>query len=256
MEVQPMMMLGKKPATYDERDLQFAHYLDPAFALPPHPLNFGHEQAFPAKGWGMLGNDRAGDCVFAGGAHETMLWNAEAKNIVPFSDACVLSDYSALTGYDPSDPSTDQGTNVRDALKYRQKTGLIDANGVRHKIGAYVALEPGNLQQLLEALYLFGAVGGGFKFPDSAMKQFNKGKFWSVVPGANIEGGHYVPVVARRSLIVGVTWAQTQPMTTTWYKVYNDEAWAILSPEMLSSGKSPEGFDLPTLISDLKEVAV
>jgi hypothetical protein len=31
-----------------------------------------------------------------------------------------------------------------------------------------------------------------------------------------------------------------------------DEAWAILSPEMLTAGKSLEGFDLAQLQADLK----
>ena len=35
--------LGKKPATYDKRDFQFAHYRTAA-PLPPHPKQFGHEK--------------------------------------------------------------------------------------------------------------------------------------------------------------------------------------------------------------------
>jgi hypothetical protein len=40
-------------------------------------------------------------------------------------------------------------------------------------------------------------------------------------------------------------------MTVQFYAKYCDEAWAILSPEMLDAGKSPEGFDLIQLQSDL-----
>jgi hypothetical protein len=36
-------------------------------------------------------------------------------------------------------------------------------------------------------------------------------------------------------------------MTSQFYKTYCDEAWAILSPEMLKTGKSLEGFDLAQL---------
>jgi hypothetical protein len=143
---------------------------------------------------------------------------------------------------------------VRDALNYRRKTGLIDAAGNRHKIGAFLALEPGNVDHLLEALYLFGIVGIGIQFPDSAMDQFNAGKPWSVVAGARIEGGHYVPLVAKRSNLECVTWGRIQPMTSQFYAKYCDEAWAILSPEMLKGGKSPEGFDLAQLQTDLNAV--
>jgi hypothetical protein len=252
--------LGKKPATYDKRDLQFAHYRTTA-PLPPHPKQFGHEKLVAASAWQMLGNgpdntvsqgfQGAGDCVFAGGDHETMLWTLEGGAPAQFTGANAISDYSAVTGYNPKNPKSDQGTDVRQALKYRRSTGLIDAAGKRHKIGAYLALEPGNTDHLLEALYLFGVVGIGIQFPDSAMDQFNAGKPWSVVQGARIEGGHYVPLVAKRSNLECVTWGRIQPMTSQFYAKYCDEAWAILSPEMLKSGKSLEGFDLGQLQTDL-----
>jgi len=262
------LKLGKQAATYDKRDLLFAQYRT-AEALPAHPKHFGHENLVGATAWQMLGNGPdnsvspgyggAGDCVFAGGDHETMLWTLEGGSPAKFTGTNAIADYSAVTGYDPTAPldadgnnPTDQGTNTRDALSYRQKTGLIDAAGQRHQIGAYVALELGNLDQLLEALYLFGAVGIGIRFPDSAMDQFNAGKPWSVVPGPMPTEGHYIPLVAYRSHLECVTWGRIQQMTTQFYKTYCDEAWAILSPEMLNSGKSLDGFNLPQLEADLK----
>jgi len=252
--------LGKKPATYDKRDLQFAHYRTAA-PLPTYPKQFGHEKLVAANAWQMLGNgpdntvspgfQGAGDCVFAGGDHETMLWTLEAGSAAKFTGATAIADYSAVTGYNPKDPNSDQGTDVREALKYRQNTGLVDAADSRHKIGAYLALEPGNVDHLLEALYLFGVVGIGIQFPGSAMDQFNAGKPWSVVQGAQIEGGHYIPLVAKRTNLECVTWGRIQQMTSQFYAKYCDEAWAILSPEMLKSGKSPEGFDLAQLQADL-----
>jgi hypothetical protein len=261
--------LGKKPATYDKRDLTFAQYRT-SEPLPSHPKHFGHEKLVGANAWQMLGNGPdntvvkgfkgAGDCVFAGGDHETMLWTLEGGNPAKFAGANAIQDYSAVTGYDPNAPNgpdgnpTDKGTVTRDALKYRQKTGLIDDTGKRHKIGAYVAVEPGNLDQLLEALYLFGIVGIGIKFPGSAMDQFNDGKPWSVVAGAEIEGGHYIPLVAYRKNLECVTWGRIQQMTTQFFKTYCDEAWALLSPEMLKSGKSIDGFNLAQLQQDLKAI--
>jgi hypothetical protein len=264
------LKLGKKPATYDKRDLLFAQFRT-AEALPSHPKHFGHEKLIQAKAWQMLGNGPddtvgqgfggAGDCVFAGGDHETMLWTLETGKVTKFTGANAIADYSAVTGYDPKAPPdengdnpTDQGTNVRDALNYRLKTGLVDVNGTRHKIGAFVALELGNLDELLEALYLFGIVGIGFRFPDSAMDQFNAGKPWTVVPGPEPREGHYVPFVAYRKNLECVSWGRIQKMTPGFYKKYCDEAWAILSPEMLVQGKSLEGFDLARLQACLKEL--
>jgi hypothetical protein len=244
------LKLGKKPATYNSHDFRFMHYR--RGTLPSHPPQFGHEDIFGTDAWGILGNDTAGDCVFAGADHETMLWTGEAGSPVTFEADNAISDYSAVTGYDPAKPETDRGTDVRQALQYRQLTGLIDAKGTRHKIGAYLALEPGNTDDLLEALYLFSAVGIGLEVPESAIYQFNAEQPWSVVHGRpQIVGGHYVPLVADRGNLVCVTWGRLQQMTLQFYKKYCDEAWAILSPEMLKGGLSLEGFDITQLQIDL-----
>lgn len=238
--------LGKAPATSDGRDLMFERYR--TAPLPKHPAKFGHEGL--VKSWGMLGNDRVGDCVLAGGGHETMLFNAEGGRTVNFTDKNAIADYSALTGYNPKDPSTDRGTNVRDAMKYRQKTGLIDAVNVRHLIAAYVAIEPGNPERILEALWLFGAVGIGIQVPSSCMDQFDKGKPWSVVRGSPIEGGHYVPLVAKRDMLYCVTWGRLQAITDAFIAKYCDEIWVPISKEQLVNGKSPEGFEYDALYQD------
>lgn len=241
--------LGKKPATEDARDFKLAALTDLA-ALPTPPARFGHGTMYHSTGWQMLGNDRYGDCVFAGAAHETMETNRLARRDVVFDDDAVLSDYAAVTGFDAADPSSDQGTEVRAALSYRRHTGVVDANGKRHKIGAYVALDPKDWQQLMQAVYVFAAVGIGFDFPDSAMEQFDDGDPWDVVPGATIEGGHYVPVMGRSSLHVAgvVTWGRRQAMSQAFYEAYNDEAWAIVFPEELrTNGLNERGFDLAGL---------
>ena len=124
--------LGKREATKDSRDLCFSSYR--TGPLPPHPKTFGHEGAVTL--WGMDANDTVGDCVCAGAAHETILWTTETGHPATFTDASVLSDYSAVTGYNPDDPNSDQGTDVRTYLKYRAKTGILDGHGARHKSGA------------------------------------------------------------------------------------------------------------------------
>lgn len=249
--------LGKAPATHDSRDLRFTEFVDGVGSLPKHPMRFGHEQTIGADAWGMLGNDVAGDCFFAGSAHEHMLLERAGGALNPptFRTDDVLGDYGALTGYDPHTGANDNGTVLREGLGYRRKTGLLDANGHRHKIGAYLALDPGNWDHLLEAVYLFGAVGIGLEFPASAMDQFNEHRPWDVVRGSSVEGGHYVPLVAKRGRLVCVTWGKSQEMTRRFYSRFCDEAWAYVSPEIVSaSGRTPEGLDLQGLQAALAQV--
>ncbi|WP_407308123.1 hypothetical protein [Desulfosporosinus sp. SB140] len=247
------MKLGKRPYIPSEKDLLYRNYR--GTTLPPIPASFGHQSL--VSDWGMLGNDTVGDCVIAGSDHEAMLWTAEGSTEASFTVSNAISDYSAITGYNPNDPNTDQGTDVRTALQYRQKTGTIDVSGKRHKIAAYLLLDQSNLlNELLESAYLFSAVGIGINFPDSAMDQFNNGQPWSVVRGSQIEGGHYIPVVGYDgSYIYCVTWGQVQKMTVDFLTTYCEEAWAILSQEFINGkGVSPEGFNLAQLQADLAAI--
>jgi hypothetical protein len=138
------LRLGKKPAAPRPTDFKFAEFAG-AIKLPTVPSRFGHGTAY--ANWEMLGNDRYGDCVWAGAAHEHMLFNKVVSgHDVPFDDDAVLADYAAATGFDRNDPSTDNGTDVHQALDYRRKIGIADTNGTRHKIGAYVSLDPKDWQ--------------------------------------------------------------------------------------------------------------
>lgn len=252
---------GKKDPTYDKRDFRYAQLAKSVAITPPN--NFGHGKSF--ADWGMLGNDKYGDCVIAGGDHEVMLLNNLAAGgqtgleVVKFTEDNALSDYSAVTGFKKDDPSTDQGTEVRQALKYRQSTGLIDSQGKRHKIAAYVSLEPGNVAQLLQATFIFEVVGIGFQFPESAMDQFNEGKVWSVVSNAPINGGHYIPIVGRPQpgYLGSVTWGQRQIMTEGFYKKYCDEAWGLITLEELNkrTQKNWGGFAWKDLEEDLRRIS-
>lgn len=251
--------LGKTAARPDSVTLKFSDYLTTALPAIPKKVT-GHSSLVTAD-WGMLGNDSYGDCVWAGAGHETMLWNAEQKKIVSFTDKSVLSDYSKVTGFNPNDPNSDQGTDMQKAASYRLKTGVLDSAGKRHKVDAYVALDAGDIDQLRAAIYLFGAVGVGVNFPSPWMDLFNEGKVWGYKAAykKQIDGGHYIPAVASASPtgnITVLTWGQTQLMSATAYKNFNDESIAYVSVEALNaSGKSLEGFNITQLLADVKAVS-
>ena len=258
--------LGKQPVAPQPTDLQWSA-LGANVTLPNAPTRFGHANLF--QDWWMLGNgpddsvepgfQGAGDCVWAGAAHEHRLINKLVHQVdVQFSGENVISDYSAVTGYVIGDPSTDNGTDVHKALDYRRKIGVLDAQGVRHKIGAYVAIDPKDWNHLRQAAYIFGAVGIGFQFPNSAWGQFDNGQPWDVVAhdGGN-DGGHYVPIMGAPSAdkVGVVSWGKRQEMTRAFYERYNDESWVYITPEELNqSGAGFHGFDMATLNSFLSKL--
>lgn len=247
------MKLGKLPARKGAISFKLSKYAA-VNDLPIPPAHAGHSDS--VSDWqGMLGNDRYGDCVFAGAAHETILWNKANARTVNFADRNVLRDYAAVTGFDPADPSSDKGTDVQLAASYRRTVGLSDVVGTKHKVAAYLAIKAGDADELKAAVYLFGSVGIGLAFPSSAMEQANAGEPWTVVASATIEGGHYVPVVGYDAdFIYCVTWGKVQKMTWDFFAKYCDEAVAYVSDEYLTQDFTPEGFDLTTLLKDLAEL--
>lgn len=252
--------LGKQPATVDERDIKFSA-IKAGITLPSPPANFGHGSIFKdgegATDWEMNGNgpdntvvegfQGAGDCVFACGAHTTRETNKLAGHAVTITGKESIADYSAVTGYVIGDDSTDNGTNMRTSLKYRQKTGLLDASGARHKIGAFVALDAGDLEQLWEASFVFSAVEFGFAFQQAQDDQFASGT-WDFVAGSPNEGGHAVPAFGRNKGRGGlVSWAKHLWFTDAFYTNLVDEAYGIVYPEELKNGKTERGMDLSQL---------
>ena len=250
---------GKDPARPDAASFKFGAFFN-ATKLPTPPLKFGHfaikDASNKLKPWGILANDVHSDCIFAGAAHETMVFNNAGGRIVNFADANVLADYAAVTGYDGT-PATDQGGDMVEAASYRRKIGVLDATGVRHKIDSYVALLPGDVGQLALAAYLTGAVGVGLSLPRSADDQFDEAMPWSVIPGDTKGPGHYVPCIGRNGVgnFLVITWGRLHAMTPEFYHAYCDEALAYISLETLTNNLSPEGFNAAQLGQNLAALA-
>jgi hypothetical protein len=250
--------LGKHPASHTAK-LQLRDYLKPHL-LPEVPQDFGHE-LLVGTDWGVFGNAQWGDCAIAGPYHSLQLWNAEGANTINICDQTVLESYSLVTGFDQSaGPSgsnqTDNGTNMTVMADYWQKIGFKDDDGNVHKIDGYVALEPGNIEQLWAAAYLFDGLGIGIRFPEEWMTAFNRSAEWDAVTSPHIEGGHYVTGVARRGgNLVVVTWGGLQQMTPAGYEQFNDEAFIYVDTDKLIQGKDINGLDLKSLREDMWAVS-
>jgi hypothetical protein len=244
------LKLGKRPARHDMRTLQMANYL----RLPAIPAAKDWT-AKAQQAWGMMKNDQLGDCTCAAAGHIIQVWTANAgREEVTVTDDQIVTAYERISGYDPSDPRSDQGAVELDVLNYWRRTGIG-----KHKITAYTGLEPKNHTHVQAAVDLFGGAYIGLGLPVSAQNQ----KVWSVPPsGATGKGapgswgGHAVVVEAYNEHgLTCITWGQKQQMTWSFWDTYCDEAYALLSPDWVSAKKpSPEHFDLAALEADLKSL--
>lgn len=241
--------LGKRPARKGAVTLKMTALLPPAVKWPRVPRVLGTPGIVPH--WKMLANDQWGCCVIAGGDHEHMAACAiGGRPPANFDDRSCLSDYSAITGFDPRDPDSDQGTDMEMAARYRRRNGLLDADGNRHKIDAYAALQAGNVKHLAMALYLFkGGVGVGVKWPSTGMDQFDAGGPLKYDRRATIEGGHYMHCPGRNANgnFRVVTWGEEVEMTPKFYERYSDEALVYIFPEVLRGEVTAEGLKLDKL---------
>jgi hypothetical protein len=130
------LKLDKGGARHDPRTLLLASYVTPALPAPPVSVDV----SLKVKAWGVRDNDQIGDCTCAAAGHLIMEWTANSGNkmVAP----------------------TDQEIDV---LNYWRQTGIA-----RHKIGAYVALEPANHTHVMDSVYIFEGCYIGVQLPISA----------------------------------------------------------------------------------------
>lgn len=255
------LKLGKKPFKKDKRDLKLARYIDKT-VLPTPPKNTNDHETF--SDWLMLLNDQIGDCGIAGVYHLIKLWSEQGNKEFEFTDDQVLEIYRIISGYDPSDPSTDVGVYLRDVLQYWKKTGVPDKDGNLNKIAAYALLDQKDHEEVKIAQYLFSGLYIGFEVPAFAMDAFSEGKIWDVQDyNNNVEGGHCVDPMgygkpsamvtgADKEGVYVITWGAVQFMTWEFWDEYVDECWCVFNELFLDNDKSPDGFNSNQLVADLK----
>lgn len=236
-------MLGKAPAQPARPHLRLTAAHLSGLPDPEASHDYG------SGDYPMYGNDQYGDCVEAGLGHQVgQMTKYASGHEVLFTDDEILTAYSNITGFDPDEPSTDQGTYTQDAMAWWRKTGLQG-----HAIVLYAALDLADTKSLRQAIELFGGVGIGFNFPAYAMDQFNAGKPWDVQrKNGQLEGGHYVLATGYDSQYLKVkTWGAEQLMSWAFLAKYADEAWVVLDNEMVgSAGSFYPGVDLYRLGED------
>ncbi len=251
------LKLGKLPPKLDPRTLRLAKYLSADLPAPPDSVDW----TAGIKDWGMLGNDVLGDCTVAAVAHAVQVWMANVGwPWDPSVDAAeVIKYYSWWAGYNPADPSSDQGAVELNILNDWRK---MDYAG--HKLLSYADPDPLNHTHVQQSIALFGGVYIGLALPFSAQSQ----EIWDVVgdptkdpdsmPGS--WGGHavYVPAYKHNTeghaLYRAITWGQLIPITERFWNAYVDETHTLLGGMFLEKNVAPSGFGMTALEADLAEV--
>jgi hypothetical protein len=241
--------LGRKAVLTDSRTLKLARYMPPVPAPPA-----ARDWSKGITSFGQLLNDSLGDCTIAAVGHAVQIFTANVTSEASITDAMALQYYEQWDGYNPADPSTDQGGICLDVLKDWQQNTFAG-----HRILAFASALPGNPLHIKEAINLFGGVYIGFNMPQFAMPPDGSlPAVWDATPtGDNtIIGGHCVFVCAYdASGLTCVTWGQLQRMTWAFWAQFVDEAYCVISPDFINKHDlSPSGFNLNQLLAELVEI--
>lgn len=185
--------------------------------------------------WGMMLNDRLGDCTIAGPGHMVQAWTAAAGKEVTIPDSAILQAYEDFDGYVDGDETTDNGGDILTVCEDWKAKGIGG-----HFITAHAEV---NMTQMRwqQALYVFGSLNAGIWLPVTAQAQ--TGGTWDIVGDGKTGdsapaswGGHCVAVVGYDlEGITLVTWGELQRATWRFVMWYFDETHACLSPEWTKS---------------------
>lgn len=270
---------GRKPARHTAASFMRSHIMSRALnalGAPPatSPDWVSKITSVVGNNFGMFGNDAYGDCVIADCAHQEMLRTANAGTIWTPTEVQVLALYAYFQGMkiDPNADlapgsldqiqqylaNNDNGCNELDVITYLTKTGWMG-----RKLDGSANLDPTQLDQIRWANCIFGASRLGLNLPDSAQSQFEAGEPWSPVPGAQLDGGHDVPVVKYdANYFYVVTWGKLQPVSLSFMTAkyadgtpYLEEAHAELAFDWVNqAGTCPASLNLTQLMADLSAI--
>ena len=220
----PIFKLGKGKARRDSRNLKLKAILLAPIKLPKeYDFDTSH-RGVPTP---VFANDRLGDCVIAGRAHQTLrLELVEQKKVIAITDNDVIREYFLETG------GADEGLIVLDSLKRWRKKGW-KAAGDRYFIAAFAEIDRGSHSEVQRTVFADLGVGLGLSLPRTAQAEFEAGTPWreTTGPGStpNSWGGHYVYVSGYTPLgPTCVTWGRKQQMSWTFFRKYCDEAYAVI----------------------------
>lgn len=233
--------------------LKFGDYIDLS-QLPPTPASVDYSGPAMSVISNIEGNSNWGDCVLAEEAHFIGVMTGNAGTLYSYTEAQTLAAYSALTGFDPTKPETDQGTDPTVCLNYFCKNPYADGS-----INAgFAEVDMSNQAEVQFAIWAFGNLKLWLCLPDAYTNVSANGFLWDVGT-SNPANGHcvgspsYTPVgpgIETWGLLGAQTWAAAAALETG-----SGGAAVRITPDWLikANGKTPSGFAYQDLVSDFNK---
>jgi len=218
--------LGKLAPKRPEGLRMLAFYQSNPLPVAPDKVNVPS-----VSDWGMLANDKYGDCTFAGIVHARMA-NAAALELTETfpTDEEVVAAYLAYTN------GQDCGAVEAELLKYWQNNDLFGS-----KLAAFAPTDHADFDELKSVIASYGLIYIGVRLPVTFQQQFVSGQPWDLTgtpADQQIEGGHCVILVGYDAdHAYCITWGRVQAVTWQWLRSYMEESWALITPEIVTHGE-------------------
>lgn len=255
--------LGRKRPVARCPRFALKNYLMRSLPAPPATSDYT-KRAAPALSQ-IYDNDTLGDCVIAGMAHVVgvLTGNSGTKPFI-YDNKEIIGLYSAIGGYVPGDPSTDQGCDEQTALNYWENNGALPPGTTSktgaHKIVGWMSVDATNVDECRTAMWLFENLYFGLELPDAWINPAPSasGFVWDVAGAPDPNNGHCVVGVGYTANGITIdTWGMTGLMTTAAVAKYATQAaggdlYTVVSMDAIDKAtqKAPNGFDWSQLIAD------
>lgn len=238
-------LLGRRPRVADARIKRLSVA---APSLPDPPASSNWYADIPA--WQMLGNDECGDCVVAMGMHfiyQQQSYLTPGRAPMPTAAEAIAS-YSAIGGYTPSNPDSDQGLTVMGKgglVEYWARDGLM-CGGTNHKLTGVLQITRPNPREWQQAISMFSGLGVGIRLPESIADSDVLPFVWDD-PSGPIAGGHEMFLVgyekvSGHTFYDCITWGERVRLTEEFLVAVYDEGVCMLSTDGLDKdGKNAVG---------------
>lgn len=242
--------LGKKKAVLDPSTPKLTNIVNLSITDIPKNLNW-----INGVSWPMWKNNTIGCCTQVSVASALRVWSHNTSSDILLTDANVIKNYSDESGYNPSNPNSDQGAIETDVLNRWIHTGYITPSGI-NKLSMFGYLNPKDIECIKKGIILFGGVYIGMELPQYALQ--TNSPVWTLNDTNNqIVGGHAMFIHGYDDNFLYLnTWGSEWQMTWDFFTTYCDEAYGLVSQVwMNNSNNSPFGENIDKLKQELTNLA-
>lgn len=245
--------------------LRLSSYLDKV-TLPPMMPTVDWSAPAMSVIQNVEGNDSIGDCVLAEEAHFIGVVTGNAGTLYSYSQAQTIAAYSAITGYNPANPSSDQGTDPTVCMNYFTQNAYADGT----KLDGWVSVDATSISEVQFAIGGLGNLKIWLSLPDAYINPFpsSSGFLWGTGT-PNPQQGHCIGSPAYNSpRIVG---SNSQGVQVMSWGLVGTMTWAGLAQLCVpaaggglavrltrdwmnkANGNTPSGFAYADLVSDVNK---